>query len=118
MPDLTPDQMQKIRELVHERKMIDAIRKYRIMTGVGLAEAKEVIGVIFHNDPLGSPLPITPQTTTNNPVLDKNIRDSFKKNDKAGAIKLYMETCGGGLRKAKDFVDLIETSMRNTYKAE
>lgn len=108
--------MQKIRELVHERKTIDAIREYRIATGVGLAEAKDVITIMFHNDPLGSPLPITPQTTTNDPVLDKNIRDLLEKNDKVGAIKLYMEIRGGGLRVAKDFVDLIETSMQNTYK--
>jgi len=115
MPDLTPEQTQKIRELVHERKMIEAIATYRRFTGVGLGEAKDIITIMFHNDPLGSPPPI-PQTTTNDPVLDKNIRELLSKNDKVGAVKLYCETRGVGLKAAEDLIDHIETSMQRTLR--
>ena len=58
MLDLSPEQKQKILELVHDRRMIEAIKTYRLFTGVGLGEAKDVITMILHNDPLGSPPPV------------------------------------------------------------
>jgi len=58
MPELSPEQLQIIRQKVHERRLIDAIRLYRLFTGVGLYEAKEVITQMFHEDPL-QPNPLT-----------------------------------------------------------
>jgi len=57
----------------------------------------------------GYPIPLT---TTNDPELDRNIRKLLSKNDKVGAVKLYCETRGVGLKVAKDVVDQIEASMR------
>ncbi len=58
MFDLSPDQEQKIRELVHDRRMIEAMATYRLFTGVGPRESKEAITILFHDDPLGAPPPI------------------------------------------------------------
>jgi len=37
--------------------MIEAVATYRLLTGAGLLEAKEVITQMFHEDPLGATLP-------------------------------------------------------------
>lgn len=66
MFNLSPDQENKIRELVHDRRMIQAMATYRLFTGVGLREAKEVITTMFHDDPLGSSRPIQKDELSSN----------------------------------------------------
>lgn len=62
MFDLSRNQEEQIRELVHERRIIQSIATYRLFTGVGLRDAKEIIATFFHDDPLGSPPPVSQDT--------------------------------------------------------
>ena len=111
MPDLIPEQMQEIRELVRARKMIEAVKAYRVATGVGLAEAKHAIDVMFHKDPLGSPQPAQP-APVRAPISEDQIKELLLKRNKIEAVKLYREMSGLGLKESKDVVDQIEAAMR------
>ncbi|HMD79848.1 MAG TPA: hypothetical protein VKE92_00990, partial [Anaerolineales bacterium] len=43
MSGLTPDQVQKIHQLLHAKQIIQAIQLYREATGVSLAKAKAAV---------------------------------------------------------------------------
>ena len=43
MSELTPDQVQKIHKLLHDKQVIQAIQVYRDATGVSLANAQKAI---------------------------------------------------------------------------
>lgn len=58
MSDLSPEQTQKILELINERRMIEAIAKYRLFTNVGLHEAKEAVTTMFHDSLRGDSQPV------------------------------------------------------------
>ena len=45
MADLSPDQVQKIHQLLHDKQVINAIKLYREATGTSLAEAKRAVEV-------------------------------------------------------------------------
>jgi ribosomal protein L7/L12 len=111
MPGLRPDQVQEIHKLLHERKMIHAIKLYREATGVGLAEAKSAIEEMARNEYTKPPDDVRDR---DNPVLESRIKSLLSRNRKVDAVKIYREEFGVGLKEAKDAVDTIEASMRST----
>jgi ribosomal protein L7/L12 len=111
MPGLRPDQVQEIHKLLHERKMIHAIKLYREATGVGLAEAKSAIEEMARNEYTKPPDDVRDR---DNPILESRIKSLLSRNRKVDAVKIYREEFGVGLKEAKDAVDTIEASMRST----
>ena len=109
MPGLRPDQVQEIHELLHERKLIHAIKLYREATGVGLAEAKAAVEEMAQNE---STKPPDDMRDMDNPVLESRIKSLLSRNRKVDAVKIYREEYGVGLKDAKEAVEMIEASMR------
>lgn len=108
MPGLTPDQVQKIHEYIHNQQLLHAIKLYREATGVGLAEAKAAVEAMSRNEAVKPP---DGAMDYDNPILDGRIRSLLSKRQKIEAVKIYREEYGVGLKEAKDAVDRIERSM-------
>jgi ribosomal protein L7/L12 len=108
MPGLTPDQVQKIHQLLHNQQKLQAIQVYRQATGSSLAEAKEAVEDMAQNEFAKPPAGVR---SHDNPVLEDKIRSLLAKRRKIDAIKIYREEYGVGLQEAKDAVERIEASM-------
>jgi len=108
MPSLSPDQVQKIHEYIHNQQLIHAIKLYRESTGAGLAEAKDAVEAMARGEAIKPP---AGRMDYDNPVLEAKIRSMLAKRQKVEAIKIYREAYGIGLKEAKDAVDRIEMSM-------
>ena len=115
MPSLTPEQVQQIHEFLHNRQVIHAIKAYREATGVGLAEAKEAIEEMAHNEWTKPPAGVR---NYDDPVLEAKLKSLLSKGKKIEAVKIYREEYGVSLKEAKDAVDRVEASMpRSTATA-
>lgn len=110
MPGLRPDQVQEIHKLLHEQKVIHAIKLYREATGSSLAEAKEAVEEMARNEYTKPPDDVRDR---DNPVLDSRIRSLLSRKRKVDAVKIYREEYGVSLKEAKDVVDRIDASMRS-----
>lgn len=111
MPSLSPDQVEKIHEYIHNQQLIHAIKLYREVTGVGLAEAKEAIEAMARDEAIKPP---SDRMDYDDPVLEAKIRSLLERRQKIEAVKIYREEYGVGLKEAKDAVDRIEASMKRT----
>lgn len=109
MPGLTPDQVQKIHEYIHNQQLLHAIKLYREATGVGLAEAKAAVEEMAHNEAIKPPDGVM---NYDNPILEGRIKSLLSKRKKIEAVKIYREEYGVGLKEAKDAVDRMERSMK------
>lgn len=110
MPVLTPDQEKQIREYIHNQQLLYAIKLYREVTGVGLAEAKAAVEAMERGEVVQPPLD---RIDYDNPVMEAKIESLLSKKQKLEAIKIYREEYGVGLKEAKDAVERIEASMRS-----
>ena len=108
MPSLSPDQVQKIHEYIHNQQLIHAIKLYREATGVGLAEAKEAVEAMARGEAIKPP---SGRMDYDNPILEAKIQSLLANRQKVEAVKIYREEYGIGLKEAKDVVDRIEASM-------
>ena len=95
-------------QLLSEGKKINAIKRYREQTGVGLREAKDSVEQIERTvKQPAMPMPDGWQQDPNNTEIISLLRARKKIN----AIKLYREQTGVGLKEAKDAVEQIEASL-------
>jgi len=108
MPGLTPDQVQKIHRMLHDKQVIQAIRLYREATGVGLAEAKEAVEEMALVEVTKPPSGVR---SYDDPVMESKIRSLLAKGKKIDAVKIYHEEYGIGLKEAKIAVERIEATM-------
>lgn len=108
MPDLTPDQVQKIHQLLHDKQVLLAIKLYREATGSSLAEAKRAVEEMAFVEVTKPPSGVR---SFDNPVLESKIRSMLAKGKKIDAIKIYREEYGIGLNEAKIAVERIEATM-------
>ena len=106
---ISPHDKNRIRELIDQRRMIDAIKLYREVTGVGLKEAKDAVTEMWHGTPLQAP-PI-PSEPKDNALLEEQIKQFLLQRKKIEAVKLYREAHNCGLKDAKDAVDAIQAGM-------
>ena len=111
MPNLRPDQVQEIHDLIHQKQIIQAIKLYREVTGVGLAEAKDAIEEMA-NDEFSKPA--SGVRDYDNPILESRIKSLLARRRKIDAVKIYREEYGVGLKEAKNAVDRIEASMKRS----
>ncbi|MER2563809.1 MAG: ribosomal protein L7/L12 [Myxococcaceae bacterium] len=79
---------------------IEAIKRYRELTGVGLKEAKDAVEALER----GEAVPVTQTPSAPN----ASVQDLLREGKKLEAIKLYREQSGLGLKEAKDAVEAME----------
>ncbi len=108
MPGLTPEQVQKIHQLLHDKQLIRAIQLYREATGVGLAEAKEAVEEMAQNELTKPPAGVR---NYDDPVLEAKLKSLLSRGKKIEAVKIYREEYGVSLKEAKDAVERVEASM-------
>jgi len=108
MPNLQPQQAQKIHELIDASQILMAIQVYREATGVGLAEAKQAVEEMMQMEATRPP---SGMRDMDNPVLESKIKSMLAKGKKIEAVTVYREEYGIGLKEAKDAVDRIEATM-------
>ena len=108
MPGLTPDQVQKIHQLLHDKQLIQAVYVYREATGVSLAEAREAVEEMAQNELTKPPSGVR---NYDDPVLEGKIKSLLSKGKKIEAVKIYRAEYGTSLNEAQQAVDQIEASM-------
>jgi ribosomal protein L7/L12 len=108
MPGLTPDQVQKIHKLLHEKLLIQAVYVYHEATGVSLAEAREAVEEMARNEYTKPPSGVRNQ---DNPVLEGRIKSLLSKGKKLDAVKIYRAEYGVSLKEAQDAVERIAASV-------
>lgn len=112
LPSLVPahTHVESVEELVRQGRKIEAIKLHRERTGLGLKEAKEAIDAVeaggtLKRPPIGR---IPPMLELDAPrATDADLRRMVQAGDKIGAIKLYRERTGLGLKEAKDAVEAL-----------
>jgi ribosomal protein L7/L12 len=108
MPGLTPDHVQKIHQLLHDKQLIQAVYVYHEATGVSLAEAREAVEEMAQNELTKPPSGVR---NYDDPVLEGKIKSLLSKGKKIEAVKIYRAEYGTSLDDAKQAVDRMEASM-------
>lgn len=102
----------EIRRLLAQGNKIQAIKRVRALTGLGLKEAKDYVDRL----PAGAPLeyaaaePVVAESLRFVPdaAFEQEIRQLLTQRQKIEAIKRVRELTGLGLKEAKDYVDALE----------
>ncbi len=90
----------ELRALMAAGRKIEAIKRYRVATGAGLADAKDAVEALERDQAL------PPRESATSP-FENEILSLLKQGRKIEAIKLYREKTGVGLKEAKDFIDAL-----------
>jgi ribosomal protein L7/L12 len=93
-----------IRALIGSGNKIEAIKRVRELTGMGLKEAKDYVEG-WQQAGTTPPLQVTSPTAT---VSLDDVRALLQQGRKIEAIKVYRQLTGVGLKEAKDYVDALE----------
>jgi len=93
----------QLMDLIRSGKKIEAIKEYRERTGAGLKEAKDAVEALERGGSIVT-------RSANERATDQEIVDLLQSGEKIGAIKLYRERTGAGLKEAKDAVESLERS--------
>jgi ribosomal protein L7/L12 len=106
---LSPEQAALIRALVQEGSVIQAVKEFREATGSGLAEAKAAVDQIRDSLAKGThDLPHLERAHIADDGRLSEVRAALATGNKIGAIKLYREVAGVGLKEAKDAVEAMD----------
>jgi len=106
MPNLSSDQERQLLEFINANQLILAIKLYREVTGVGLAEAKSAVEALARGENVNIPAPAQ-QSQLSDPFLETKIRDFLARGKKIEAIKLYRLEYNVGLAEAKSAVEAL-----------
>jgi ribosomal protein L7/L12 len=98
----------EVQDAMAQGKKIEAIKAYRVLTGVGLKDAKEVIDFLMAGGELDA------KKKRQKPPVDAaaGIRDLLHEGRRDEAVDLYAKFAGVDLYTAQDAVDEIEREMR------
>ncbi len=110
MAGLSEGQEHQIKELVAKGQKVAAVKLYREMTGVGLAEAKDAVEAMQSGESIIIPTPVN--IGEPDAFLENRIKRLLAERKKIEAVKAYREAYNCGLKDAKDAVDLIQAEMR------
>ncbi|NPC70036.1 hypothetical protein HPP05_09805 [Corallococcus exiguus] len=105
----SPEEGQKsLAELIRSGQMINAIKLYRELHGVGLKEAKDAVEAMRDGR-----APMEPPVRRELPESDANdaIERAVRSNNLIQAIKLYRAQHGVGLKEAKDAVEAMRADL-------
>ncbi|MFO0594496.1 MAG: ribosomal protein L7/L12 [Myxococcaceae bacterium] len=108
-PQLDSAEQQSPEQLLRAGRKIEAIKRYRELTGVGLREAKDAVEALERGQ---SPDALPPKGAVLRQVTDSEIEAQIRSGHLIDAIKLYREKTGVGLKEAKDAVEALRDRMR------
>jgi ribosomal protein L7/L12 len=91
----------EIRALLESGQKIEAIKRYREMTGAGLAEAKEAVEAIERRAAHTMPA----EGRSSDPDFERKLRTLLDHGEFIQAIRYYREQRKTGLKQAKDAVE-------------
>lgn len=102
-----------LRQLISEKRRIEAVKYVREMAGTSLKEAKDYVDWLSYqmqgDGTAGNPVTaMTPQEKLDAAAHDFEVLDALTNGQKINAIKRVRQLTGLGLREAKDFVDALE----------
>ena len=95
-------------ELIRAGKKIEAIKRYRELTGASLKEAKDAVELVES----GRSATLPPKSALIRQVNDSEIEAQIRSGHLIDAIKLYREKNGVGLKEAKDAVEAWRDRIR------
>ena len=101
--------------LLREGRKIMAVKRYRELTGSGLAEAKAAIDALEQRLEAGEDAPSAPPPAPVAPDMDAlaaRVVALVQGGNTIEAIKVYREVTNVGLREAKEAVEAIEDRLR------
>jgi ribosomal protein L7/L12 len=91
-------------EALQRRRMVEAVKRLRQATGLGLAEAKALIEAHVRGDPAAPPVHEPHEwrkKTDDGRVLPQVVREALARGDRNGAIRLLRERTGLGVKEAR-----------------
>jgi ribosomal protein L7/L12/sugar lactone lactonase YvrE len=107
-------QLAEVAKLVQSGQKIEAIKRYRQLTGAGLAEAKDAVerlergeGLSIQHTSIGGMTGASNDEQRNAAVTE--VKRLLREGNKIAAIKVFREAFGVGLKEAKDAVEDLET---------
>jgi len=101
------DLEQEAKALLLERRTIEAIKRVRERTGMGLKEAKDYVDALERGESPASGAQAD-STSFESGDLDDEVRALLSAGRKIEAIKRVRERTGLGLKEAKDYVERFE----------
>ena len=93
----------EVLDLIRQGKKIAAIKLYREQTGAGLKEAKNAVDAYAD----GSAYTDADNNPSHSTQASPEVLELIRQGRKIDAVKLYREQSGGGLKEAKDAVDIL-----------
>lgn len=104
-----------VRDLISQNQQIDAVKRYRELSGVGLKEANDAISYLMDH-PNAVIEKVDPSSLSQgqgkiSAADEVQIRDFLRQGNKIEAIKIYRKATGLGLREAKDAIDAMEQKL-------
>lgn len=89
---------------------IEAIKAYRLATGSGLKEAKDVVEAFERGAALPGEFPLqgVAQSQAVPQTVEAHIEELLRAGNKIEAIKVFREVTGEGLKESKDAVEAFE----------
>jgi ribosomal protein L7/L12 len=96
-----PEYQSRVRDLISQHKLIEAIKEYRAATGVDLKTAKEFVEALSRHTQSAA------QSRTQSPQIDR-VTALVMSGNKIAAIRDYREATGVSLVEAKEYVEGIE----------
>ncbi|MEK7439232.1 MAG: ribosomal protein L7/L12 [Chloroflexota bacterium] len=105
--------LKEVERLAQNGKRIEAIKLYLKITNVGLKEAKDAVESLERGEPF---VRLDNVSTTATPQAEKmkEVVRLIKEGNKIGAIKVFREATGVGLKEAKEAVEAIERNRSAT----
>ncbi|MFZ6027228.1 MAG: ribosomal protein L7/L12 [Chloroflexota bacterium] len=103
---IAPAHIQEIVAIARSGNKIEAIKRYRQLTGVGLKEAKEAVEALADGRPFTPALAGTTSVGTGEDIVAL-----VRRGNKLEAIKRYREQKNVGLKEAKDAVEAMEAAQ-------
>jgi len=100
----------------YEGRKIEAIKRFREQTGVGLKEAKDAVEAMERGEAVEvPPLPVAaPRRITSEMAIDDGeLRRYLAGGRLIDAIKRYRELTGLGLKESKDAIESLRDSMKS-----
>jgi ribosomal protein L7/L12 len=104
-----------VHDLLNAGRKIEAIKRYRELTGVGLKEAKDAVEALERGEGLvmPAPRPLAVAVSADAAIDDAELRAHLAADRPIEAIKRYRELTGLGLKESKDAIDALRETRKS-----
>ena len=106
---LDPAAENELRRLVARGQKIEAIKRVRELTGLGLKEARDYVELLPHVATVGSEPAI--ELPANERELEREARALLASGDTIGAVKRVRELTGWGLKQCREYVQSLAPTL-------